>query len=66
MVPPRLERPLDKYHVGDKLRQLRPLRVMGLIEVGPIRNFSKVATLYFDSLLPLATAAFRTTPAAPS
>jgi hypothetical protein len=34
VVSPQLKETLDKYHVVDKLRQLRLRRIRGLVEVG--------------------------------
>ncbi len=63
MVSPRLKGTLDKYHVGDKLRQLRLRRKMGLVEVGTDQTLLESGdSLYFDSLLPHGYSRVGTTP----
>jgi hypothetical protein len=66
MVSPQLERPLDKYHVGDKLRQLRLLRMMGLVEVGTDQELLESGDCTSIPCRSLTRAALASPPAAPS
>ena len=67
MVSPPLKETLDKYHVGDKLRQLRLRRMKGLVEVATEQELLDSSdSLFFDSLLPHGYSPVGTTPATPS